>query len=233
MNDDPQHESAEGADLPRPGAEAPTVPVESVPVDEPTATTPVATATPSGQPAPRKGVLVPTWALVTVSGLLLLVIGGLVGYAIGSNDGGGHDRAADGFVVPGRLPEGLNPFAGGNGPFGNGNGNGNGNGSNDDGEPAAPRANGAFLGVAVRDASNPAGAELMRVVAGSPASDAGLKTSDVITAVDDHAVADAAALTTRIGAHSPGDKVVLTYRRDGASKTVTVTLSDRTPTTTQ
>jgi S1-C subfamily serine protease len=65
------------------------------------------------------------------------------------------------------------------------------------------------------------------VIAGSPAAKAGMKAGDVITAVDGRAVADADALTAAIGTRSPGSKLTLTLRRNGATRTVTVTLGVR------
>lgn len=233
MNDQPHIDPGNDAPLPRPGSDDPTVPattvpVERVPVAEPTSTTPVATTT--TEPPRRGGVLVPAWILFGVGGLLLLLIGGLVGYAIGDHDGDRHDRSV-GFVRPGRAT----PDPGNFGPFGNGgrNGNGNGGGRNGNGVPSTPCSRGAFLGVAVQDSTNPKGAELVRVVAGSSAAKAGLKSGDVVTAVDGRAVSGAAAMTTRIRAHSPGDTVELTSSRGGQSKTVTVTLGDRNATGTQ
>ena len=85
----------------------------------------------------------------------------------------------------------------------------------------------------MQDSTDPRGAELVRVVASSPAADAGLKTGDVITAVDGKDVTGAASLTTQIRAHSSGDDVQITYHRGDASDTVKVTLGDRTPTSTQ
>jgi membrane-associated protease RseP (regulator of RpoE activity) len=227
-----------------------TAPVAATPVDDPTVTAPVA-ATPTEQPpvaaapvaaapARRKGVFVPVWALATVGSVLLLLVGGLVGYAIGSDDADTNSRVA--IDRPGSgIPDIGNFFGpsdgnGGNGNGGNGNRNGNGNGNNDGGNgnaPSAPSGNGAFLGVAVRDSSSGSGAALVRVVPESPAADAGLRSGDVITAVDGKSIADAAALTERIGALDTGDEITVTYRRDGDSKTVTVTLGDRATTSTQ
>src|SRR4051812_17910683 len=170
MTDEPTSESSPEGTLPPPHAEAPTEPIESVPVEEPTEAAPVTTTTTSTtEPPRRKGVLVPVWALVTVAGLLLLAAGGLVGYAIGSNDDGGDGRSvrAGGFQLPERLaPPGFGQFPNGNGPNGNGqNGNGrngNGGGNNDgNGNGGSTTDNGAFLGVAVQDSTNPRGAELV------------------------------------------------------------------------
>jgi len=232
MTDEPTSESSPEGTLPPPRAEAPTAPMESVPVEEPTEAAPVTTTTTSTtEPPRRKGVLVPVWALVTVAGLLLLAAGGLVGYAIGSHDDGGDGRSerAGGFQLPERLvPPGFGQFGNGNGRNGNGGGNNNNNGNG-----GSTTDNGAFLGVAVQDSTNPRGAELVRVVASSPAADAGLKTGVVVTAVDGKSVTGAASLTTQIRAHSSGDDVQITYTRNGTSSTVKVTLGDRTPTSTQ
>jgi putative serine protease PepD len=62
---------------------------------------------------------------------------------------------------------------------------------------------------------------------GSPAADGGLKTGDVITKVGDTAVTNARELVNAIQAHKPGDKVTITYTRNGTSAQATVTLGDR------
>ncbi len=91
-----------------------------------------------------------------------------------------------------------------------------------------------YLGVAIQPVSQDiaesiglktaAGAIVDQVTPGTPAAEAGLKSGDVITKVDGQPVKDAADLTIRIGSFKPGDKVQLTYLRDGADKTVDVTL---------
>lgn len=62
------------------------------------------------------------------------------------------------------------------------------------------------------------------VIVGSPADKAGLKEGDIITKVNDLAVTESASLASLLGAFAPGDKVGLTYLRDGQEKTVEVTL---------
>ncbi len=64
-------------------------------------------------------------------------------------------------------------------------------------------------------------------MSGTPAAEAGLKSGDVITALNGKAVDDAADLTLRVGSFKPGDKVDLTYVRDGAEKTAQVTLAEQ------
>jgi putative serine protease PepD len=83
----------------------------------------------------------------------------------------------------------------------------------------------AYLGVGITDASD--GVKLTQVRPGTPAAKAGLQTGDVITAVGGERVHDATALSTAVDAKKPGDRVTLTYTRNGQSHTVTVTLAER------
>ena len=86
----------------------------------------------------------------------------------------------------------------------------------------------AYLGVSVTAAADgTAGAQLAEVRSGTPAAEAGLQAGDVLTAVDGDAVSSAAALQSAIDAKKPGDRVILDYLRDGAHRTVTVTLGTR------
>ncbi|KNB62466.1 MULTISPECIES: trypsin-like peptidase domain-containing protein [Chryseobacterium] len=61
----------------------------------------------------------------------------------------------------------------------------------------------------------------------SGAEDAGLKLGDVITKVDQMAITDFADLSISIGSKRPGDKVQVTYLRNGKETTTTVTLKDQ------
>ncbi|MCJ8152490.1 trypsin-like peptidase domain-containing protein [Chryseobacterium sp. SSA4.19] len=61
----------------------------------------------------------------------------------------------------------------------------------------------------------------------SGAADAGLKTGDVITKIDNTAVTDFADLSIAIGSKRPGDKVMVTYLRNGKEATTAVTLRDQ------
>jgi putative serine protease PepD len=85
----------------------------------------------------------------------------------------------------------------------------------------------AYLGIHVGDAANSAGAQVSTVQSGSPASKAGVKAGDVITAVDGKAITKADDLTAGIGSHAPNDKVTLTVTRDGKTVTLHVTLGVR------
>jgi putative serine protease PepD len=85
----------------------------------------------------------------------------------------------------------------------------------------------AYLGVKVGDVSSGTGARVGTVIAGSPADKAGVEAGDVVTAVDGKAVSGADQLTEVLGSRAPGDKVTLALSRNGASRTVTVTLGVR------
>ena len=65
------------------------------------------------------------------------------------------------------------------------------------------------------------------VTSGSPAASAGLKTGDVITAFGGQAIASPDDLTSAVSAKQPGDKVTVTYVRNGATNTTNVTLGTR------
>jgi serine protease Do len=71
------------------------------------------------------------------------------------------------------------------------------------------------------------GAIVAEAMSGTPAADAGLKAGDVITKLNGQVVDDASDLTRRIGSFKPSDKVELTYMRDGAEKTASITLADQ------
>jgi putative serine protease PepD len=83
----------------------------------------------------------------------------------------------------------------------------------------------AYLGVSTEDGDG--GASIAEVRAGTPAADAGLRTGDVVTAIDGRKVASADELRTAIDAQQPGDGVKLTVERGGSTETITVTLGTR------
>ena len=58
----------------------------------------------------------------------------------------------------------------------------------------------------------------------SPADEAGLREGDVITAVDGQAVDEDHPLDRRIRRYDPGDRVEITYWREGREHTVRVRL---------
>ncbi|AZP18906.1 PDZ domain-containing protein [Streptomyces aquilus] len=65
------------------------------------------------------------------------------------------------------------------------------------------------------------------VESGGPADKAGLKPGDVITKLDDSVIDSGPTLIGEIWTHQPGDKVKITYERDGKTNTVELTLGSR------
>lgn len=101
-----------------------------------------------------------------------------------------------------------------------------------------------FLGVGILDLSNDAqvnqynlqkkqnlksgvGAYITEVTDNSGAQDAGLRTGDVITKIDNIAISSYADLSFAVGRKRQGDKVAVTYLRNGKEYTSTVTLKDQ------
>lgn len=62
------------------------------------------------------------------------------------------------------------------------------------------------------------------VTAGSAAQQAGLRSGDVVTALDGEAVDSWIDLVERLQHYQPGDEVTVTYERDGATDTTVATL---------
>jgi putative serine protease PepD len=88
----------------------------------------------------------------------------------------------------------------------------------------------AVLGVNAQtaaDGGNPevgTGAQVVQVQPGGAAAEAGLEAGDVVTAVGDRPVTTSTELTAAVRSAAPGDRVTLTVRRDGQTRTVEVTL---------
>jgi Do/DeqQ family serine protease len=61
----------------------------------------------------------------------------------------------------------------------------------------------------------------------SGAEDAGIKKGDIITKIDTYAITDFADLSAAIGSKRPGDKVQVTYLRNGKESIATATLRDQ------
>jgi serine protease Do len=78
--------------------------------------------------------------------------------------------------------------------------------------------------------SNTNGAIVTDVTPGQPGAKAGLKSGDVITAIDGQKVTDSTDLTMKVTEHAPGQTVALDVIRDGKPMKVNVTLGLR-PTT--
>ena len=64
------------------------------------------------------------------------------------------------------------------------------------------------------------------IISGSPAQKAGLKDGDIITKIDDIEISKNISLGSLIGEKSAGDKVKITYLRDGKESTSIATLEE-------
>jgi serine protease Do len=83
----------------------------------------------------------------------------------------------------------------------------------------------AFLGVSsFRPDDGPAGAKISQITDESAAKKAGLELGDIITKVDDIPIDGPEDLSRAIGKYKPGEKVTITFKRDGKEQKVTATL---------
>jgi putative serine protease PepD len=87
------------------------------------------------------------------------------------------------------------------------------------------KAEHAYLGVSV-EAVNGA-ARIAEVRSGTPAEAAGLQAGDTVVSVDVQRITSGDELTSVISAKKPGDKVTITYSRNGETHSVDVTLASR------
>jgi putative serine protease PepD len=87
------------------------------------------------------------------------------------------------------------------------------------------KAEHAYLGVELSSITT--AARVVSVRSNTPSAKAGLHAGDVITALGGKPVASSNALRAAIDAHRPGDRVSLTYTRNGTSHTVQLTLASR------
>jgi putative serine protease PepD len=83
----------------------------------------------------------------------------------------------------------------------------------------------AYIGIATSETGNgTSGALVQQVVSGGPASAAGLKAGDAITAIDGKKINGSSDVVATVGGHKPGDKLTLTISRNGNTSQLTVTL---------
>ncbi|POX57610.1 signal protein PDZ [Streptomyces sp. Ru62] len=79
----------------------------------------------------------------------------------------------------------------------------------------------------VNDRYQPSGVAVVSVRAGGAADRAGLRAGDIITAVGDRPVTTITSLAEALADGKPGQRTTVTYQRDGAEKTVEVTLGEQ------
>lgn len=93
----------------------------------------------------------------------------------------------------------------------------------------------AILGISIANTNDPRigeeldelqGVYVMGVNDGSAAQEAGIEKGDVITEIDNQQVTNVAELQDMVGRNRPGDKIKVTYTRDGKYKTVSATLKN-------
>lgn len=82
--------------------------------------------------------------------------------------------------------------------------------------------NRAMLGVTTREHDK--GAEIVTITDESGAEKAGLKKGDVLTKVGDNKIETTGDVTKAVKSHKPGDKVAITYLRDGKEQKTTAEL---------
>src|SRR5213083_1086181 len=85
------------------------------------------------------------------------------------------------------------------------------------------------LAEAMKLKGQPTGALVGEVVPKSPSEKAGMKTGDVITAVNGKKISDARELRLMIGSMAPGTKVQIEVNREGQSKNINVELAEMPP----
>ncbi|HEX9017441.1 MAG TPA: trypsin-like peptidase domain-containing protein [Chloroflexota bacterium] len=71
------------------------------------------------------------------------------------------------------------------------------------------------------------GIVVAQVVAGSPAAQAGIQRSDVLTRIDQQVITDESTLGKVLNSHKPGDQVTITVTRGGQSIDLHLTLAER------
>jgi serine protease Do len=88
--------------------------------------------------------------------------------------------------------------------------------------PVSP--NKALLGVLTVPGDSLTGAKVEEVERGTPADSVGLQKGDIITRVNDTDIKSTEDLSEAIGQYQPGDKITVTYTRDGHTRQAEVTL---------
>jgi membrane-associated protease RseP (regulator of RpoE activity) len=231
------------AETPPAADDAATAPTEETPVataapDVPSTATPDAAAAPlaaapvaptatATRPAERKTIAVPMSVLITLGAILVAALMFGIGYAVGDS-GNDNNSAVSTPIGNGNLPQ----LPGGNQQTPNIPQRPGGNQQTPT-TPTTPNSGGnqqtaspPFMGIATQQTNG--GLQVTEVVPNSAAEKAGIQTGDVITEFDGDAVTTSAQLANAVAQHEVGDRVPVTFTRDGQSKTVTVTLGTRT-----
>jgi len=95
------------------------------------------------------------------------------------------------------------------------------------------KAQHAYLGVSSKDdivadgSAKRAAALLTHVASGTPANKAGLRSGDAIIAIDGDSIDGSLSLVAQVRERTVGDKVTITFLRNGQSQEISVTLASR------
>jgi putative serine protease PepD len=84
----------------------------------------------------------------------------------------------------------------------------------------------AYVGVLLNGSST-GGAEITQVQPGSPASTAGLRSGDVVTAIDGKKMNSTQQFIETVDTYAPGQTITLTVKRSGGTETAKLTLGTR------
>jgi S1-C subfamily serine protease len=144
-------------------------------------------------------------ALVSASGQVI----GIPTLAAGSPQGGGQAQGI-GFAIPSNLARDIATQIIETGHVTN----------------SHRAAIGAEVTTALRPDGAAGGVAVVTVTDGGPADRAGLRAGDVITKAGPRETTDTTALSQALAAASPGDKITVTVSRDGADRTVPITLGE-------
>ncbi len=68
------------------------------------------------------------------------------------------------------------------------------------------------------------GAKVIKITGNGPADSAGIKLNDIITKIEDRVIDDSTELVVAIRERAPGDRIKVTFIRNGEPQTATVTL---------
>ena len=91
----------------------------------------------------------------------------------------------------------------------------------------------AYLGITMQDASDGSGVQITSVYKDTAADKAGLKTNDIITAIDGETVTTSTEVSVAVSSKSSGDKIEITFLRNGEEQTTTATLGSDSDETTE
>jgi S1-C subfamily serine protease len=144
-------------------------------------------------------------ALVSTSGQVI----GIPTLAAGSPQGGGQAQGI-GFAIPSNLARDIATQIIETGHVTN----------------SHRAAIGAEVTTALRPDGAAGGVAVVTVTDAGPADRAGLRAGDVITKAGPGETTDTTALSQALAAASPGDKITVTVSRDGADRTVPITLGE-------